>query len=201
MHQKTVATEARIKQSFITLLQAKTFEQVSVSDIAQLAGINRGTFYLHYVDKYALLNHYEDDLIGRAQQFFRDDSAETMMYQPVTSAELFTYPVVADIVGLVQSEFALFKVLFGPNGDPRFEVKLQHILRDAISQRLVQLKGKPTLTKYIPETYAWELVISGLVSIMKTWLQSPQPAEPRRVCDIIMKTRFLSPYDLLGVTD
>ncbi|WP_407893164.1 TetR/AcrR family transcriptional regulator C-terminal domain-containing protein [Lacticaseibacillus sp. N501-2] len=199
MDQKIVATEDKIKQAFIALMKTKPFEKLTVSDITKAAKINRGTFYLHYVDKYALLAHYEADLTTRLAQFFQADFADTMIMPAKSQAK--TYPVVEEVVGLVASEFDLFKVLLGPAGDPRFEYQLKKMVRAAISQRLHQLKNRIALTPDIPVDYAWELIISGLFSIIQTWLQAAEPETPETVCAIIMKTRFLSPYDLLGIHD
>jgi AcrR family transcriptional regulator len=37
------------------LLQTKSFEEISVQDIAEAATVNRATFYDHYTDKFALM--------------------------------------------------------------------------------------------------------------------------------------------------
>lgn len=201
MHQKVSETEAAIQAAFIELLQTESFEKISVSDISKLAHINRGTFYLHYDDKYALLGHYENHLIDQIHNYFANDFEGTMTYQSVKENGVYTYPVVQKTVGLIQHEFALCQVLFGPNGDPRFELKLKRIMKQAISNGLDRVKGDISVTRYIPEDYAWELIISGLFSIIKTWLSEAKPQSPEAVADIIMKTRFLSPYDLLGIKD
>jgi AcrR family transcriptional regulator len=38
-----------------SLMQSKSFDEISVQDIAEAATVNRATFYDHYTDKYALL--------------------------------------------------------------------------------------------------------------------------------------------------
>jgi AcrR family transcriptional regulator len=38
-----------------TLMQNKSFDEISVQDITETATVNRATFYDHYTDKYALL--------------------------------------------------------------------------------------------------------------------------------------------------
>jgi AcrR family transcriptional regulator len=38
------------------LMQAKSFDEISVQDIAEAATVNRATFYDHYTDKFALLD-------------------------------------------------------------------------------------------------------------------------------------------------
>jgi AcrR family transcriptional regulator len=50
-------TRQWITDAFMTLLQKKTFQAITVQDITQQAGINRATFYAHFNDKYALLDH------------------------------------------------------------------------------------------------------------------------------------------------
>ena len=201
MHQKVVETEAAIQVAFIELLQTKSFEKISVSDITKLAHINRGTFYLHYVDKYALLDHYENRLIDQIQDYFTHDFEGTMTYQSVKENGVYTYPVVQKTVGFIDQEFALWQVLLGLNGDPRFELKLKRIMKQAISNGLDRVKGDISVTRYIPEDYAWELIISGMFTIIKTWLREDDPQSPEAIADIMMKTRFLSPYDLLGIKD
>ena len=48
-------TKQLIKQSLIELMHEKPFKDITVKDITERADLNRGTFYLHYVDIYDLL--------------------------------------------------------------------------------------------------------------------------------------------------
>lgn len=44
-----------LKQSFVELMHEKGFTAMTVQDIADRADVNRGTFYAHFPDKFALL--------------------------------------------------------------------------------------------------------------------------------------------------
>lgn len=55
MDRRKRKTRESIIKTFYTILAQENFEQVTVSKICQLADINRGTFYLHFLDKYDLL--------------------------------------------------------------------------------------------------------------------------------------------------
>ena len=57
-------TKNAIKQAFIKLLAEKELERITIQDITTLADINRGTFYLHYEDKYLLLSDLEDEILA-----------------------------------------------------------------------------------------------------------------------------------------
>ena len=50
-------TRALIVQAFFEILDAKGFQSISVQDITGKAGINRSTFYLHFPDKFALVDY------------------------------------------------------------------------------------------------------------------------------------------------
>jgi AcrR family transcriptional regulator len=50
-------TRNLILQAFYDLLAQKNFESISVQDVTDKAQINRATFYAHFPDKYALLDH------------------------------------------------------------------------------------------------------------------------------------------------
>jgi AcrR family transcriptional regulator len=48
-------TRKLLQGALDTLLRSKSFEDISVQDITELATVNRATFYDHYTDKFALL--------------------------------------------------------------------------------------------------------------------------------------------------
>ena len=53
-------TKMVIHDAFFELLESEGFDKMSVTDICKRADVNRGTFYLHYEDKYALLDELID---------------------------------------------------------------------------------------------------------------------------------------------
>ena len=50
-------TRGLILTSFESLLAEKGFESITVQDVTDKAQVNRATFYAHFPDKYALLDH------------------------------------------------------------------------------------------------------------------------------------------------
>jgi AcrR family transcriptional regulator len=49
-------TRQLLQGALRTLLQTRSFEEISVQEIAEAATVNRATFYDHYTDKFALLD-------------------------------------------------------------------------------------------------------------------------------------------------
>lgn len=54
---RVIKTKKNIKEEFRKLLKNKPIEKITVTELAENALINKGTFYLHYTDIYDL---YED---------------------------------------------------------------------------------------------------------------------------------------------
>lgn len=50
------ATKKLIADGFKTVMEKKSFDKITISDITDQCGLNRQTFYYHFQDKYELLN-------------------------------------------------------------------------------------------------------------------------------------------------
>ena len=53
---RVLKTQESLKKAVIALMTEKNFDDITIQDIADRANINRGTIYLHYQDKYDLLD-------------------------------------------------------------------------------------------------------------------------------------------------
>lgn len=60
---RTLHTKARIKEVFLEQMKKKSFSKITVTELCKCANINRGTFYLHYVDLFDVLNELEEELL------------------------------------------------------------------------------------------------------------------------------------------
>jgi AcrR family transcriptional regulator len=54
---RVVRTRRLLEHAFADVLREKGFQAATVQDITRRAGVNRATFYAHFADKYALLDH------------------------------------------------------------------------------------------------------------------------------------------------
>lgn len=68
--QRIKVTKILIKEALSKLLQEKGFDKISIKELCELAGINRGTFYSHYKDLNELQNKIYDEFIDSFQNAF-----------------------------------------------------------------------------------------------------------------------------------
>ena len=71
---RTRYTRQTIKDTFLELLNQKSFTKITVTEICKNAEINRGTFYLHYYDIYDvlsdILNNMTQDMLTTVDHLF-----------------------------------------------------------------------------------------------------------------------------------
>lgn len=94
-------TRQWIIAAFIELVNEEGFQNVTVSQIAENAQINRKTFYAHYLDKYDLAEKIAQDFIEQYQQVIamRFSDKTINLYQLITSF-------------LSEEDFPLLRALF-----------------------------------------------------------------------------------------
>ena len=66
-------SRAKIESVFVELLQTKELDQVTVSDICSLTGLNRSTFYANYMDIYELADIVRGSLEQSVSELYRDE--------------------------------------------------------------------------------------------------------------------------------
>ena len=73
-------TRSAIREAFVALMQNKEYAAITVTDISEMAGINRKTFYAHYETKEQLLSQLIDEMFS--------DLLGTLMYEKTTAQDL-----------------------------------------------------------------------------------------------------------------
>lgn len=77
MDRRVRKTQTAIQTAFFQLLKKQGIERVKVSEICELADINRGTFYLNYLDKYDLLEKMIQQSIQELITYCQTETTET----------------------------------------------------------------------------------------------------------------------------
>ena len=120
---RTRVTRMLIRKAFTTLLCKKPIQSISVKELCELAGINRGTFYAHYSDVYDLRSQIEAEMQEHLEQ------ALLPILKDV-GGEVTPVRVTTEIFQCLKDNSDLCIVTLGDHGDKDFMAKLLSIGRD-----------------------------------------------------------------------
>ncbi|WP_238157734.1 TetR/AcrR family transcriptional regulator [Lacticaseibacillus chiayiensis] len=158
--------------------------------MVKLAGISRGTFYLHYFDKYDLLNHYEDEIVSHINSIFErfpkpftQNNRSKTTHENDAFFQLFKY---------LYHERELAALLLNEGG-----TQLVTKAKQLIVAVLRQGTGDPVeQSKQVPSDYAQEIVSQGVFDIIVYWLNQLPVLPPEDAYRIFRQTRMLTPEEL-----
>ncbi|WP_422428138.1 MULTISPECIES: TetR/AcrR family transcriptional regulator C-terminal domain-containing protein [Bacillales] len=187
-------TKNAIKQAFIKLLAEKELERITIQDITSLADINRGTFYLHYEDKYILLSDLEDEIlvgladeIGTYKLVIQDSNLEDF-------AKIFSEKILKNIILHIQKDIDFYLVIFKLDRKSHLEDKISELMYSNMTKNL---NNKQKISG-IPIDYFHSYVSGATISFIKHWVQDNNRMEPDIVADHLFKIIFNGPLRLMA---
>jgi AcrR family transcriptional regulator len=125
-----------LHQAFTDLLAEKTFEEITVHDIAERSTVNRATFYDHFPDKFALL----EDLIAEKFQTMLDlRMGESIVTCPHAVKQLVC--AVCDFFADLASSCQKHQRQFGPVAESKIKSLLREFLLVGLRKNVSATSG------------------------------------------------------------
>ncbi len=197
MSVRNTETKKYIKIAFIKLLKEKGFNNITVSDITNVAKINRGTFYLHYVDKFDLLEKLENDSIKDLKEILFNKNT----HNASNPKELFPYGVILEALNYVKDNFEFVSAISAENGDPSFNDKFKNEMIKLLKFRMRNTYKLKTLDLNISNDYIYEILTAVPIVIILMWVRKGCIESPKKIANLIMITRNYSPNDFLELNE
>ena len=127
--EKNRKTKELIQTSFMQLLENKSFESITVGQITKHAQINRGTFYLHFTDKFDLLDQIE-------QQLFEDlgnhiDELQSN-YSTTHTFEKGQEQLAATLFSSIKMHSPILKIFLSDHGRAGFHLRFRAAFSDKV---------------------------------------------------------------------
>ncbi len=158
-------TKRRLRESLLQLMETRPLQEISVKELTELADVNRGTFYFHYPDLYALLREMEQD-------FFEAFSGT--LHGSVPHMET-AFHYLETVFAFLGENASFCRIMLGPNGDMQFVERVMGLVDDTISffWRMGEHDADPS--RY--EMYN-VFIINGCVGLIRKWLSEPGRTSP-----------------------
>lgn len=156
-------TKAVIRQALLEILEKKNITQITVKELCDRAGINRGTFYLHY-------SAPNDVLLEIEQQFVADN---LKLYVPYINGN-YEIDALSALFESILRNAELCRILMGPNGSPKFLNRIKEMMRDKI---LIRWKKEFPDYKVSHLEYVYDYIFAGSMSLILSWITQNDHAD------------------------
>lgn len=136
MDRRVVRTIREIKESFIKLLHQQDFNKITVKMICDLANVERKTFYLHFKDKYDLLDVIIEDRI----EAFRKHIKQMPNAKPDTFYE--------EALNFYDRHHEFLKKIYNGRGSVPIRKKIQNYVLNRFEEKYGK-NNNPAVTHFI----------------------------------------------------
>lgn len=149
-------TKKVLHNAILELLKEKSIDKVTVKEICETAGLNRGTFYLHYNSPADLLKDVENQFIANNMKYF--DSYWNAQRQITFLDQLFE---------CISKNRDICRILMSSNADPQFLRSMTALVRGSTTNEWA--KEFPDLDQQNLD-FVFEFTISGSTALISKWL-------------------------------
>lgn len=161
---RVLKSQEAIKKAFIELLNEKGFDKMTIQDISDRANVNRRTVYLHYLDKFDLLDKLIEEHITNLKEMFVSLSKTDIN----TAGEI--------IFEYFQSNYLFFSTMMVGSGAPYFRSRYLEFSFELLRGEVNVTVGK---NKGLNEDIIIRFVSAAYVELVEWWLKEGMPYPPR----------------------
>lgn len=174
MDKRVYKTLTKIEKSMVTLLNVKSYDDISIKDICDESGISRGTFYQHYRDKYDFLFQYQKAMMKKGKR-------RLTQIQYEERRQFFEHELNFWI-----NEGELLLLLLRDNDAYIVHQAIKKNLQQNIEVRLVPIMNTQALTN--KEKYFLIIFMSNAVfGVLQDWVQRGRQESPKEISLMIDK--------------
>ncbi len=195
LDRRIVRTKTAIREALISLIEEKGFDAILVSDIAERANINRGTFYLHYQDKYDLLDKTQTEIVEDFERIILQ--ANSLNLSDFNNVEE-PLPVIVLMFEYLKENASLMHAIFSLEGGVRFQAQIRQTVEKNL--KLEFLAGLKERNFLVPSHYLISYTISAHFGVIQDWLERGCIELPREMAIILSKISWFGVVRSTGFT-
>ncbi len=164
---RIVKTKRAIRQAFAELMSRKAIEDITVSEVAAEALINRKTFYAHYAGVHEIVSEIEDEIIAFLQKMLAQKRFEDILGDP--------YALFRDVMQIINQDIDVYGRLLTETGNSNLVQKIIQMTRQQICAAYAN--EAPVDRQTLDMTVYF--ILSGLLAVFTEWYNTgrSQPIE------------------------
>ncbi len=175
-----------LKNALFELLSKKSFEEIKVNDICNLAMVHRTTFYSHFSDKYELLDYCIQDV--------EEEITKKIANANYTNLREFYTNLIMNLLEYIAEHKKFFRCILRKNANNA----ITNIFMNAcISYITDVLKKEENMDIYheIPIDVSAQFYAGAVINILVNWLISDSKLTEKELCGYIISLIFDTPHN------
>ncbi|MDD9269499.1 TetR/AcrR family transcriptional regulator [Paenibacillus sp. GCM10023248] len=153
-------TQEAIKNAVIDLMSEKNFDEITIRDISDRANVSRGTIYLHYLDKYDLLDKLVESHINELREIC------------IMGADLDYFSGSPLWTEYFERNYSFFSFMLASKGAPFFRTRFLDFLIEQFKQEVDVAEGK---NQGLKDELIVRFVASAFVGVVEWWFTNNKP--------------------------
>lgn len=170
-------TDRKIKNTVLALLQEYQVNKITVRMICEESGVNRSTFYAHFLDVYDLMNKLQLDIYADIEKTFSNIPINENKY---ITKELMT--VMIDHIGKNRLFYRAYMSYGSQVTDPAGETLYQKFMVPFFHS----LGFKDSADEERKMRYHFRFFYVGMIEVLRIWLEADCPETPEELSYIIL---------------
>lgn len=163
-------TKKQLLLGLTNLMQKKDIKDITVRELADLADINRGTFYLHYKSIYDMVDKIEDELFIDFNSLINKHTPNELKNTP--------FLLLKDVFTFIGNNAEMMVVLIGNNGNTTFLNKIKKAVRAKSINNLTEIYSIDKKKKI--EYYA-SFQVAACIALVEDWLENGMKESPEEM--------------------
>lgn len=159
-------SKVALKEALLTLMHSKDFKKISITDIVQLADLNRGTFYKHFQYKEDLLEELIDDVMKDLTQSY------WAPYRDLKDTEVFDSSQLTASGIKIFKHVATYANFYTLLGRSNILIGLQNRICDTLTQLLSQDLSRAPLNPNINVNIVASYQAYAIWGMIVEWIDS-----------------------------
>jgi AcrR family transcriptional regulator len=157
---RILKSQEAIKKAFTELMSEKAFDGITIQDISDRANVNRGTIYLHYLDKFDLLDKLIEEHIDKLRELCHSASEMTFKEGFFIWFEYF------------ESNYLFFSTMLASKGAPYFRNRFLEFVAEEFKVEVDTTKGK---NQGLSEDVVLQFFGAAVVGAVEWWFKNGMP--------------------------
>jgi AcrR family transcriptional regulator len=164
LDRRITKSQEAIKKAVTELMSEKNFDDITIQDIADRADVNRGTIYLHYTDKYDLLDKMIEEHINNLRELCQSASEMTFQEGNYVWFEYF------------ERNYLFFSTMLASKGAPYFRSRFLELIVEEYKPEVDTTEGK---NQGLSEDVILQFFASAIVGAVEWWFKNEMPLPAR----------------------